>query len=444
MKLLIAFLCYSSLLVAQNNVNDYLPKNLDSIKGYLEHINRNHIDKIQGKFSSEIKKAYKDRDENIINRINDSVYFFNSEIKENLHNILEVIYNANPEIETKDFNFFIKNSSIPNATCYGNGLFDIHMGLFTALDSDDELASVICHEIAHYVLNHSIKSVTKRVSLINSKATKKKIKAVEKQKYGRTRAGLLLVDALSINMLERSKRVEAEADSLGYVLFSKTNYKPSHAISSLNKLKDVDDMTFHHDVKLDSTFNFKNYEFKSYWLKENTSIFDTEEAINEFKLVSDTIKTHPEIPYRVEKLIKEFGISSKTEVGDKNNITKIKTIVNPQSIIYTIDFKRFDIAIYQLIEKFDNKLIDENFYYISMAKILRKIYEAKKNHELGKYVPPKNKFSDEKHLNTIRLFLNNLELFEVKKLGLAFCEAVPSKISNDKAFKKHLQFFQQK
>ncbi len=441
MKLQIVFFLFVNILVSQNRENNYLPSNIDSLEYYLERINNKFTDNIEGEFSSEIKKIYKNQDKKIIKSIKDSAYFFNAKIKKNLDNILKTIYEANPDIETKDFNFFIKNNIVPNATCYGNGMYEIYLGLFTTLESDDELASVICHELAHYLLEHSLKSVSKRIALINSKETKNKIKDLKKQKYGQTRAALSVIDELSINILERSKKVESEADSLGFILFSKTKYNTTHSISSLNKLKDVDDMIFHHDVKLDSTFNFKNFKFKSYWLKKNTSIFDTEEEINEFKLASDTIKTHPEVPFRVKKLINDFNISEVIELGRDDNIKELKKLAHMQGVNYVMDTKQLDLAMYQLIQKFNKNLIDKEFYYVSMAKILKITYEAKKNHKLGLYVPPSNNFSDEKNLNIIRLFLNNIELFETKKLGVEFCKSAPAEIIVNKEFNSINNFF---
>ncbi|MEP5934630.1 MAG: M48 family metalloprotease, partial [Winogradskyella arenosi] len=348
---------------------------------------------------------------------------------------------SNPEIDTTDFNFFINNSMLPNAACYGDGLFQINIGLFTALESDDELAFVICHEIAHKYLEHSLKNVSNVIATINSKETKKKVRQVKRQTYGQTRAALSVIDGLSIDILEHSKEVEAEADSLGFVFFSKTKYYKSKALSSLDKLKAVDDMLLHHDVKIDSVFNLETYPFKSYWLKESISIFDTDEKINEFKLASDTLKTHPEINFRIKKLKREFNIQDEAVLGITTEISEIKKIANTQSIKCSIDLKLLDLAIYQLIEQFQNHKISSDYYYSTMAQVLKSIYQAKELHHLGKYVPQKNNFSDEKHLNTIRLFLHNLELNETRKLGLAFCELNKSSMENYELLRTTHEFF---
>ncbi|WP_179354244.1 M48 family metalloprotease [Winogradskyella vidalii] len=440
-KVLLLFLCFQ-LVCSQDAVNEYLPQDINETEIYLKRINSNYINKIEGPFSSKIKKVFKDRDEEILKTIKDSSYVFIPEIKEHLDLILANIFASNPEIDTTDFNFFINNSMLPNAACYGDGMFQINIGLFTALESDDELAFVICHEIAHKYLEHSLKNVSNVIATINSKETKKKVRHVKRQRYGQTRAALSVIDGLSIDILEHSKEVEAEADSLGFVFFSKTKYSKSKALSSLNKLKAVDDMLLHHDVKIDSVFNLETYPFKSYWLKEAISIFDTDEKINEFKLSSDTLKTHPEINFRIKKLKTEFNIQDELILGVTTEISEIKKIANAQSIKCSIDLKLLDLAIYQLIEQFQNHKITSDYYYSTMAQVLKSIYQAKEQHHLGKYVPQKNSFSDEKQLNTIRLFLHNLELNETRKLGLAFCEFNKSNMENYELLRTTHEFFE--
>ncbi|WP_452600370.1 M48 family metalloprotease [Pontimicrobium sp. MEBiC01747] len=427
---------------AQIIENEYIPKELDSIKKYLKRINSNQIREIKGAFSSKIKKIYKGRDEKTIEKIEDSVYYFNKEVKNNLDAILNHIYTSNPNINTKDFCFFINNSLAPNAACYGDGMFEINLGLFTVLDSDDELASIICHEIAHKLLRHSINNVTNSVATINSRETRVKVKKIKRKKYGRTRAALSIIDELSVKILDHSQTAEAEADSLGYILLSKTKYAKSNAVSALVKLKKVDDMMLYHDVRLDSVFNFESYPFKSYWLKKTASIFNAKEKIDEFKLESDTIETHPELELRVKKLNKNFNIPDSSSAISQRHLKEIKKIAYIQSIEYVVDLKLLDLAIYQLIEKYDNKKITTEYYYSTMAKVFKKIYKARKKHELAKYVRLSNNFSDEKQLNSIRRFIHNLELSEIRKIGLAFCKSNKDKLPNNKDFNEIHDFFE--
>ncbi len=443
-RITILFVFFIFNIISAQNKNEYIPEEIDSINTYFKLINTNRLKSIKGPFSSKVKEIYKGNDEKNIKKVKDSVFLFNATIKNHLSFILDNIYTSNPEINSKNFGFFIKNDPIANASCYGDGMFEINLGLFNALESDDELAFVICHEMAHHILHHSLKTITKSVRALNSKEAKKKIRGIKRKRIGKTRAALQVIDELNIDVFNYSKEVEAEADSLGYLLYRKTIYNKSKATTALEKLKKVDDMVLHHNIKLDSIFSFENYPFKDFWMKESASIFDADLEINEFSLVSDTLETHPEIGFRIKKLKKDFSIDSKSDKTFDINLNIIKRVSHIKSINYTIDKKALDLAIYLLVEKIENNLIKEEEYYSSMAKVIQLIYIAKKNHRLGLYVQPKNSFSKEKQLNKIRLFINNLELREVRKIGLAFCEAHINKSNGNKEFNNVFKFFKNK
>ncbi len=421
-------------------VNNYLPDNLPSIEYYLSQVIEKQSDRVEGKYASKLRKIYSERSHQMKKAISDSVYFFNEDLNKNLKPILDHIYQANPNINHNDFYFFIKNSLVPNAACYGDGTFEINLGLFTTYDSDDELAYVICHEIAHKLLDHSFNKMNEIVRRMHSKQTKEEIRKLEKIKYGRTRAGLAFLDTLNSDFLKHSKEAEAEADSLGYVLFRKTAFKQKSALSSLEKLKVTDGSYFDFAIRLDSIFDFESYPFKSYWLEDEIALFDTNEMIDDFRVSSEKEKTHPEIEYRIKKIQKEFELDDTGEVSNIH-ITKINDIASIQNITYTIDFNLLDLAFYQLIRKFEQGEIGSDYYYTTMAEVLRRVYLAKKNHELGKYVPRRNNLSNEEELNKIRLFLHNLELGEVRQISLAFCEASILKEPNNQPLKSTYEFF---
>lgn len=428
--------------LAQNSSdNVYIPENFNSIKKYLSIINEKQLEKVEGPYASKIKKIYKDRDVKMTEAIEDSVYFFNPILKENLDAILQSVYIASDAyIEHNDFYFFVKNSTLPNAGCYGDGSYEISLGLFNLYDTDDELAFVICHEIAHDILDHSFRKINNIVSELNSKETKQKIKTIERNKYGQTRASLALINELNTDFLSHSKEVESQADSLGFVLFQKTRYNPVKALTALRKLKTEEDRFFNFPIHLDSVFNFKTYPFKSFWLEEEMTIFNTEEKIDDFKMSSEDEETHPEIDFRIKQLEEQFTIVD-NQHSENNYLKSISEISISQSIVSSIDSNSYDLAMYQLIRKYNLGFITEEFYVSAMATVLTKVYKAKINHELGSYVPRKNGFSSESELNKIRLFLHNLELGEVRNIGIAFCQKYLGENYQNQTINQSLTFF---
>lgn len=61
-------------------------------------------------------------------------------------------------------NIVIQQSPEVNAYCYPNGTIVVNTGLLANLHSEDELVAVLSHEIAHFVLDHSVKNVTAAIA----------------------------------------------------------------------------------------------------------------------------------------------------------------------------------------------------------------------------------------------------------------------------------------
>lgn len=61
-------------------------------------------------------------------------------------------------------NIIIENNPTINAACYPNGTIVLNTGLIAALHSEDELVAILAHEIAHFILDHSVQNVNEAIS----------------------------------------------------------------------------------------------------------------------------------------------------------------------------------------------------------------------------------------------------------------------------------------
>lgn len=61
-------------------------------------------------------------------------------------------------------NLLLLDSPVMNAGMYPNGTLVLNTGLLSALHTEDELVAILAHEIAHFILDHSIQNVNKQVS----------------------------------------------------------------------------------------------------------------------------------------------------------------------------------------------------------------------------------------------------------------------------------------
>lgn len=435
----ILFLLKFGLLFAQDNGFHYSPSNMDSIESYLTKISNNKLTSFDSKKQKKIKEILHERKNSLLEEIKDSTFIFDKKIHSSVKRIVSEICHSNPQIDNDNLLFLISKSLIPNAASYGNGLFAINLGLFTQIENDDELAFIICHELAHEILKHNDKSIEEYVETFNSKDVKQKLKKATNQKYGRRSAVSLILKDVKYNFLKRSRIAETQADSLGYILFSKTKYNKEASLDVLKKLDLVDNTLFNSPTNLKQNFDFKEYPFKEIWVSEEKKLFDIKQSANDLNLNIDSLKTHPDIPIRIENLMRNFKITFTNST--KAEFSHLQKKAYENSIKIYFDDLKLDFALYQLLSLHEKDKIGEIEFNSAIAYLLKKLYILKEKHVFGKYVEGVNPFSEEIYINEIRLFLNNLELKNVRKIGLYFCLKNESKSNESPVFQDAFQFF---
>ncbi len=126
------------------------------------------------------------------------------------HDVLEVT-----GVQYFDFHFFVINNREFNAFAAPSGLLFFHSGLIGAMESEDELVSVIAHEIGHIVKRHlAARMETGKYSSMTSLGL-----AIAAIAFGGAAAPALLTGALATGQsmnLHYSRLHEEEADLLAY------------------------------------------------------------------------------------------------------------------------------------------------------------------------------------------------------------------------------------
>jgi predicted Zn-dependent protease len=86
----------------------------------------------------------------------------NVSIYKYIYSVRDSILNNNTLVHSKDFSWRIRiiaNDSVLNAFCTPGGNIYVYTGLIKFLDTEDDLAGVMGHEIAHADKRHSSKSI---------------------------------------------------------------------------------------------------------------------------------------------------------------------------------------------------------------------------------------------------------------------------------------------
>ncbi|MCU7940866.1 MAG: M48 family metallopeptidase [gamma proteobacterium symbiont of Bathyaustriella thionipta] len=129
----------------------------------------------------------------------------------------------------------IDDPEMVNAWCMAGGKMAIYTGLLKKVKpSDDELAQVMGHEIAHALANHTAEKMS--VQMASQIGMVALAVAANDSKYGGVAlTGAALAASMAIE-LPNSRTAEIEADRMGIELAAKAGYNPNAAVTLWEKM----------------------------------------------------------------------------------------------------------------------------------------------------------------------------------------------------------------
>lgn len=140
--------------------------------------------------------------------------------------------------EIKEFSWefnLVKDDQV-NAFCMPGGKIVVYEGLMKIVSSDDELAVVLGHEVAHAVAKHSNERMSQEIlaqygAQILNRSLSEKSAAVQKL------AGAVYGVGAQVGvMLPFSRKHESEADYMGLILMKMAGYNPDVAVGFWQKM----------------------------------------------------------------------------------------------------------------------------------------------------------------------------------------------------------------
>ena len=395
--LFLSFNCFSQY--------SYYPKNeIKFLKKLVDDKIDAKIDILSKNYKKEKKEILKSRHEYLELKINDSTFIKQDKLQGIVTNVLKNIGDKNPDLNINNKTILLNSDYYPNAGSFGFNLFQINIGLFALLESEDELAFIICHELAHEVLNHFEKGVERSANLFN--LNKNIIKSKKKLAQSNRTEKMKILKNMIFQNQHLSKKHEIEADSLGMVFFKNTIYKRSAAVSALQKLELTNNQFFDTKINWEKEFGISYGS-----LLNTTTLFNNRIIDKDFIIDSDSVKSHPDIPIRIAKITSEkINLSKKNFKYDEIQLLAIHTYLD-----YAKKHHIIPIALYinlQLKKQYPEK----DIYNQNLINLMDATYKLKKSHRLGKHVQMTDYYSKDKNLNEIFNFLHELELYQIKKI----------------------------
>lgn len=365
---------------------------------------------------NEISKIYREFEKDFQKKVKEKDFVFNSVFDSKVKSLIERLRKNNPQIP-QNLKILVAKDNTPNAYCFADGTFVINMGLFNWLNNDDQLGAVISHELGHKISDHTLKTILKIID--QDQMDKVVVQSIKSTKENRNQRAF---DALKNRIYKKgaeNRKQEMQADSLGYVVFKNSDFKKTEFINTLKRLEDFDTIS-PRELKVETYrkyFNLPNQAFKDKWLnKEDFSLYN----YNNFKekLNKDSLKSHPEIVLRINNLKKIFP-ELKTDVADEkpsDSYAALDKIARMEILPNFYHSEDYGVGIYASLQFLQDQE-EEKYYRNWLGKCFAKIYEARKNYNLNRYldrVDPKNQSeSYQQFLN----FMWNLSLDEIKNIA---------------------------
>jgi len=388
-------------------------KYLDESKLFISGLKAEYKGSDKSYIKNEYEKSQKDFNAEILH----GDYLFDPRFDNFVDSIVARLREDNPMIPL-NLRFYISKNVSLNASSMGDNTFVINLGTFCYLENEDEFASVISHEIGHFILKHQILSLQLhfKIDKIDSKAQIGKIKS---NRYSRGAKALERFKAILYSESTINRKREEEADSLGYTLFRNSKFHKADYLNSYLLMSEYDsikpkglDTDIYH-----KTFTLPDLKFREEWLKcEDFTGYDYSKY--KPKLNSDSLKSHPESEKRITRLKLLFP-----ELSDSGIITKPgKVFIDLQRIaknemVSSLDFNEdYGGGVYHCLLNIQRDSTDE-YHKQWLGHFFQKIYDARKSYTLNRYLDRVEPKEQSKSYQQFLNFMWNLNMTELKRIA---------------------------
>lgn len=399
------------------------------------------INSFKGDNSKYYKSAYGDMFGSIEDLFSSSRSVTAHAANDYINAIASKIINANPELKNLVLRVVFTRDNPPNAYSLGEGTIVFNAGLFTYLDNEAEMTFVLCHEIAHYYLDHSKKRIDKIVGILTSDSLKKEIKKLEKQEYKVGEQLQNIQKSLLFDIHRHSRDGEEEADRVGLRFFKHTGYEGKAFVDLMQLLDKVDDTVLVTRLDIRKMLSFPSYPFKEKWIKKESVIFgamSAEDASPLTKKERDSLKTHPDCEKRIA-LLKDSALTIQGQeyLVNQDLFKKLKMEFIPEITEEAYKEKDLSRNLYFALQMLQQGQYEPLAIY-SVARDLNDVYKHQKDHELGLFINTEYRGFSEEYNNVLRM-LSRLRLNEVAELNVNFCTFYQDKMNGYAGFEEQLE-----
>jgi Zn-dependent protease with chaperone function len=410
---------------------------LISLEGKYQQRYKEELASLPSRNRKDFLDAYARRWENVKSKFDRQEIYTSPAAQQYLDALVAEIEKANPSLREHPFSCYFSRSDIPNASYIGEGIILFNMGLFDRLDDESQAAFVLCHEIAHFLLQHTENGITKYVATINSEEVQAQLRKIKGSEYRKNEQLEKLVKGLTFDSRRHSRDHESQADSMGVELMRNTRFDLSGARTTLALLDVIDADTLNTAACLQQLFNAKNYPFQKKWIAREEGLLGGHARIKRDGL-EDSLKTHPDCQTRIQLLApligrRSSGNSLKFAV-DSSTFQKLKYIFRYEVIEYAFRSEDYARSFYCTLDLLQ-QIPDDAYLVAQVGRLLNAIYAAQKAHRLSKVVDlPSPDYPS--NYNLLLQFIQNLYLEDIAAISYNYLRQYHPQMDHYTQYKK--------
>lgn len=370
------------------------------------------------KTQSKYAEIWKSRTDFLLDAIEGNDFLYNKEIVDYVNGIITELITANKSLISNRPLLLIDRNESVNAYAIGGNVLAVNLGLIRYVNTREELALIIAHELSHNILNHAENAMRQKAELLTSDEYNASLKDVLSSKYGRFTKLTEVLKSYSFSRSKHTRYKEGEADSLAIVLLnnSKISFNADHFLRLDSTDNEYRTALLQPAKNYFTSFNLKLDD--QWFVKKSKGLSGRNYNFSKGEDLTDSLKTHPECVerYYATKSFTSPVISytpvpvSIHEAADKMIVWNLYNNMNLTPALYRIMLIKdknnkdpwYDVMVYNIFAGLyyaDKKLSRFNSIGVVKKELISKDYFATQT--LLEQIPAAQLASDVKMMGTL-------------------------------------------
>lgn len=436
-----ALVLYSWLAQSQHTCGILFHHNNDTIKAWQTQLQQRNFAEVQtftGEFAEQKKWLYGEKLKSVMEHFDKPELVTDTAANNYISAVMLKLAPAVKAFKMSDISVYLSRSGIPNAFTPGYNTVFINAGLLTRIQNEAQLAFVLCHEMAHLFLKHGEEAADQYLSSIQSREFKEKVAAIKKQEFGQGRAIEELFKKFSFDSRRHNRFKETAADSLAITWLRQTEYSPGQVMDCLSVLDAVDTDICDTKQVFEKYLSTAEYPVKpGYFGTARRSVFGAAAYADDAETlqVKDSLRTHPDCKQRIVyagRMIPEAVRSTGSKfLIDAAQFGNLQQKLQNEIIEFALNHEKTSRGFFYAIEQLNAN--DQNpFVAAGISRAFIQLYEAQKNHMLGKHTDLPNPQLFTKSYNELLYFIQHATLTDLLQINYYFTASALKKYPNCK------------